>query len=281
MEIHHEVEKRGQIPLDDISAIIISVQGCSLSTNLLDDLAHRNVPIVICGKNYLPSSWTLPITGHNRQFQIMRAQIKLSEPKRKRAWKILVQAKISNQAAVLERVGHSNMRLRRLVQQVRSGDPDNCEAQAARIYWRRLFGNDFRRNREAADLNTVLNYSYTIIRSAIARAVSGAGLHPSFSLHHKNPQNPLNLVDDLIEPFRPIADLLLWSKYREGISELTPDIKSTLVALLTLLLPIDNETSPLSLVAVKMARSVAHYYLNETNNLILPALPTPLDISAL
>ena len=138
------------------------MQGCSISTNLLDELAHRNIPIVTCGKNYLPSSWILPITGHNRQFQIMRSQMTLSEPKRKRAWQMLVQAKIRNQAETLSRANKPNAPLLRLAKKVRSGDPENCEAQAARAYWQTLFGKEFRRDRDAPNLNIVLNYSYAI-----------------------------------------------------------------------------------------------------------------------
>ena len=100
----------------------------------------------------------------------------------------------------MEAAGQSGKHLIRLSNQVRSADPDNCEAQAARGYWPRLFGKHFRRDRYAAGLNVALNYSYAIVRACVARGLSGAGLHPSFSLHHKNPQNPINLVDDLLEP---------------------------------------------------------------------------------
>ena len=280
LEVHKEGEKIGQVPLDDIAAIIISVQGCSLSTNLLDQLAQRNIPIVICGQNYLPTSWTLPVQGHNRQFQIMQAQMNLSEPKRKRAWQHIVKAKIRNQAEALARIGQSNSQLLRLADKVRSGDPDNCEAQAARVYWQRLFGNDFRRDRNAPGLNAALNYSYAVIRACVARGISGAGLHPSFSLHHKNPQNPLNLVDDLLEPFRPIADIMLKTKYKT-IGELDVETKSALASITTIAVPLDDETSPLSLAAVKVSRSFANFCLGEADSCLHPALPDPLHLSTL
>jgi len=280
LEVHKEGEKIGQVPLDDIAVIIIAVQGCSLSTNLLDQLAQRNIPIVICGQNYLPTSWTLPVQGHNRQFQIMQAQINLSEPKRKRAWQHIVKAKIRNQAEVLARIGQSNSQLLRLADKVRSGDPDNCEAQAARVYWQRLFGNDFRRDRNAPGLNAALNYTYAIMRACVARGISGAGLHPSFSLHHKNPQNPLNLVDDVLEPFRPIADIMLKTKYKT-IGELDVETKSALASITTLAVPLDDETSPLSLAAVKVSRSLANFCLGEAESCLHPALPDPLALSTL
>lgn len=281
MEVHHDGEKLGQVALDDLSAVIIAVPGCSISTNLLEHLAQRNIPLVTCGQNYLPASWTLPVQGHTRQFQVMRAQASLSERKRKRAWQAIVKAKISNQAEVLRRAGKADTRLRRLAKNVRSGDPDNHEAQAARAYWQELFGTSFRRDREAGGTNAALNYSYAVLRACVARGVCGAGLHPSFSLHHKNPQNPFNLVDDLIEPFRPIADYALWQKYKSNITELDIETKSGLAAITALPLPLAVEKSPVSIVAAKTGRSLAAYCLGETDELVLPPLPDPLDVASL
>lgn len=280
LEVRHEGESAGKVSLDDIAAVIVSVPGSLISTVLIDHLCRQNIPLVICGKNYLPSSITLPVRGYGRQFQVMRAQIKLSEPRRKRAWQRIVRAKIGNQAEVLERAGKNNRPLLRLIEKTRSGDPDNCEAQAARVYWQHLFGPDFRRNPDADGLNAALNYSYALIRSCVARGVSGAGLHPSFSVHHKNPQNPFNLVDDLIEPFRPIADYMLWYGGSEKYRELTPENKATLAAVITLRLPIDDEFSPLSLAAVRICRSFANYCQGEQGDFLTPAMPYPLDISA-
>lgn len=281
LEVRRDGKKLGQVSLDDIAAVIISVPGCAVSTNLLDQLAYRNIPIVTCGQNYMPSSWILPLQSHNRQFQVMQAQAALSEPKRKRAWQAIVKAKIINQADVLDRTGKSNARLLRLAEKVRSGDPENCEAQAARAYWQMLFGADFRRDREAPGLNSALNYAYAVIRAAVARGLVAAGLHPSFSLHHKNPQNPFNLVDDLIEPFRPIVDYILWTKHKDGIGDLNVETKSDLASIITVPLPVSEESSPLSVVAVKSGRSLAAYMLGETDTLLLPVLPNPLDVAAL
>ena len=179
-----------------LPAVIISIQGCSLSTNLIDHLAQRNIPLVICGSNYLPSSFTLPVQGYGRQFQVMRAQIDLSEPRRKRAWRHIIKAKIKNQADVLQRAGKSNSPLLRLVSKVRSGDPENCEAQAARIYWQHLFGSDFRRDRNVPGLNAALNYIYAITRACVAVGSVAPDCIRVSVYTHKNPQNPFNLVDD-------------------------------------------------------------------------------------
>ena len=276
LQVHSGREQIGRVPLDDIGAVLISVPGCAVSSVLLDHLAQRNIPLVICGQNYLPSSWTLPVQGAVRQFQVMQAQAKLSQPRRKRIWQRIVRSKISNQAEVLSRAGWVNQDLLHMARRVRSGDPENLEAQAARAYWQRLFGKDFRRDRAAPGLNSALNYSYTVLRACVARGVLGAGLHPSFSVHHRSPQNPLNLVDDLLEPFRPIADLIVWQASGIYTDELTAEGKARLASLPALPLPMAEGFSPLSLVAVRMCRAFSRYCQGEPMENVLPPLPTPL-----
>ena len=280
LEVKVAGELVGKVPLDDLLAVIIAVPGASISTNLLDQLSQRHVPLVICGSNFLPTCLTLPVEGLGKQFGVMRAQVALSEPRRKQAWKLVVERKIGNQAEVLERVGQVQVakRLVNLAKKVRSGDPENVEAQAARLYWQSLFGSEFRRDRQAVGLNGALNYAYTVTRACVARAVSAAGLHPSFSLHHKNPQNAWNLVDDLIEPFRPVADYLIWLNQENYAQELTSESKAKLVALTSLSIPIEGEISPLSLATVRLARSLASYCLSTRDRLQFPQLPSPLEM---
>jgi len=274
-------QPNAKIALDDILSLVISNPGCTISTVLIDDLSRRNIPITICGANYLPTAFIIPTEGYGRQFHVMRSQTTLSEPKRKRAWQAIVRSKIENQADLLDFIGKNSKRLRYLIANVKSGDTDNCEAQAARIYWQGLFGEDFRRDRTATDLNTPLNYIYTIIRGCIARGISSAGLHPTFSIHHKNPLNAFNLADDLVEPYRPIADCYIWKKHSHTFDKLTPEVKASLASIVNLQIPIGDEVSPLSLAAAKTCRSYARYCLNESPNIMLPKLPLPLEIGAL
>ena len=276
MQVHKRGEQVGQVPLDDIAVVLISVPGSAVSTELLDQLAQRNIPLVTCGQNYLPSTWTIPVQGAVRQFGVMQAQTKLSQPRRKRIWQQIVRGKIKNQAEVLSRAGEANRDLLLMARKVRSGDPGNLEAQAARAYWQRLFGSDFRRDRTESGLNSALNYGYTVLRACVARGVIGAGLHPSFSVHHRNPQNPLNLVDDLLEPFRPVADFVIWQLRDHYSSELTAEGKAQLASLPALPLPMAEGFSPLSLVAVRVCRAFSRYCQGESMEDVLPPLPTPL-----
>jgi len=281
LTVHSKGEQIGQVPLDDILAVLISVPGCSVSTMLIDQLCQRNIPLVICGMSYLPSCYTLPVQGYGHQFQVMRAQAELSQPQRKRAWQQIIRAKLQNQAEVLACAGHSPASLKRLANKVKSGDPENCEAQGARLYWQKLFGSEFRRDQNGIGLNAALNYAYAIVRGCVARGIAGAGLHPTFSIHHKNPHNPVNLIDDLMEPFRPIADYLIWQHgYAEDV-ELTPEIKKRLAAIVSLPVPLTDGASPLSLATVKVCRSFANYCLGQDSVCLLPGLPTSLSVAAL
>ena len=229
--ISHKEEELGRIPLDRITAVIGAAHGLTVSQNLLSRLAERNIPYVVCDKSFSPVSILWPMVGHHAQSQVIRNQISVSKPLRKRLWQALVVAKIEMQSAVLKSSGQSVKFIQRLAKKVRSGDPENCEAQAARHYWPVLFGNDFRRNRNGPLPNNMLNYGYTIIRSAMARAVSASGLHPSIGIFHRNKTNPFVLIDDLIEPFRPLVDLVVKSLEAEEL-DLNNNVKKTLVNIL-------------------------------------------------
>ncbi len=219
----------GKVPLDDISAVIANSHGISYSNNLLVSLAERGIPFVLCASNHSPVAMLWPLEGHNMQSGRMDAQLEMSKPTRKRLWAEIVKAKIGRQANVLEATGAPSTPLKALVKKVRSGDPDNIEAQGARRYWTLLFGKAFRRNRDGGGINTLLNYGYMVLRAATARSVIAAGLHPAIGLHHSNQSNNMRLVDDLMEPFRPLVDLVVWDLKREGFTTLTPEVKRTIV----------------------------------------------------
>ena len=225
---------------------------------------------------------TLPVIGNSRQHQIMTSQVSMGLSRKKRAWQRIVRAKINNQARVLSMVGEEDVQLKRLSQKVTSGDQTNCEAQAAQVYWRKLFGSKFRRRGGSKGVNSALNYAYAIVRSCSARAVVAAGLHPTLSIHHKNPRNAFNLVDDLMEPFRPIADYLVWQIDVCGVESLDPEIKMKLASILNLKIPLLKENqiyseTPLSLALVKSAKSFADYCQHSEKYFLLPALPKLIE----
>ena len=277
-ESEGERKELGTVPLDDIAALIVHAHGTIYSNNLLVALAERNAPFVLCAANHHPVGMLLSIDGNGLQGKRIEAQIAAPLPTHKRLWAQIVKAKIAQQAATLEAAGANPIPLTAMLAKVKSGDPDNMEGQAARYYWTRLFGADFRRDQDAAGINSLLNYGYTIARSATARAVVAAGLHPSIGLHHSNDGNALRLVDDLIEPFRPLVDYKVWFLWQKGQVKLTPETKRSLVRILLADLQTEMGATPVMVCMQRLATSLAQIYCKEKETLELPLSALPLDL---
>lgn len=226
--------REARVMLEDISVLVLDHPQISLTAPLLAACAQAQIAVITVDASHLPNGVLLPYVPHSRALKVMTAQLALSQPARKRLWQRLVQFKIDNQAAVLEKHTHHTTarRLRRLSQETRSGDPDNCEAQAAQVYFRTLINPGFGRLQNRF-YNAALNYSYAVVRAAIARTLVGYGFLPAFGLFHHNEQNAFNLADDLIEPYRPFVDANVLTRYpEEPDRDLTSADKGRLVALL-------------------------------------------------
>ncbi len=275
-----ERKELGQVPLDDIAAVIANAHGLSYTNNLLVALAERGAPFVLCAANHNAVGMLLPVDGNHNQARRFDAQLEASKPTIKRLWAEIVRAKLEQQAAALEASGNPTAPLTALVSKVRSGDPDNVEAQGARRYWGLLFGEDFRRDQDAGGLNAMLNYGYTVLRATTARSVIAAGLHPTVALHHSNDSNPMRLVDDLMEPFRPMIDLKVWQLQRNGETQITPETKRALVRTLYDDMQTDVGTTPVMVCVQKLATSLAQVYLGEREKLDLPLPGLPLALAA-
>ena len=275
-----ERKELGQIPLDDIAAVIANAHGLSYTNNLLVALAERGAPFVLCGANHNAVGMLLPIEGNFEQSRRIEAQIAASQPTHKRLWASVVRAKLEQQAAALEATGGPTAPLTALAARVKSGDPENLEAQGARRYWTLLFGDTFRRDQNAGGLNGLLNYGYTVLRATTARAVVAAGLHPGIGLHHSNDNNAMRLVDDLMEPFRPMIDLKVWQLRRNGEAEVSPDSKRALVRTLYDDMQTDVGATPVMVCAQKLCTSLAQVYLGERDKLDLPLPGLPLALAA-
>lgn len=208
MVVKSEGEEIGRVPLDDIGVVIVNAHGITYSNSLIVALAERGAGVVVCAANHNPVAWLWPVVGNHMQTARMMAQIEATRPLGKRLWQTVVQAKIEQQGAALAALGKPHGGFALLAREVRSRDPANVEAQAARRYWPILFGEDFRHDRAAGGINAMLNYGYAVLRAATARAVTGARLHPSLGIHHRNRSDAMSLADDLMEPFRPLVDLL-------------------------------------------------------------------------
>lgn len=275
-----ERKELGQVPLDDIAAVIANAHGLSYTNNLLVALAERGAPFVLCAANHNAVGMLLPIEGNFEQSKRIEMQIAASQPTHKRLWAHVVRSKLEQQAAALEATGAPSAPLTALASKVKSGDPENLEAQGARRYWTLLFGNEFRRDQNGGGINGLLNYGYTVLRATTARAVIAAGLHPSIGLHHSNDSNAMRLVDDLMEPFRPMIDLKVWQLHRNGEKEVSPETKRALVRALYDDMQSAAGATPVMVCVQKLCTSLAQVYLGERDKLELPLPGLPLALAA-
>lgn len=279
MKVSADGEVIGQVPLDDIACLVITARGVGYSNSLVTALAERGAGMVICGQNFLPVAWLWPLQGNHLQGERMGAQMAAGKPMAKRAWQAVTRAKIRQQAAVLNRCGKEGAAaLEAMAERVKSGDPDNLEAQAARRFWPALMGPQFRRDTNGGGANGMLNYSYAVLRAATARAIVGAGLHPSIGIHHHNIFNHMRLADDLMEPFRPLVDLAVVNLLRAGVEDITPEAKQALANVLAWDLATRQGASPTNTCIQRLATSLAQSFVSKTLDLALPIQALPLEI---
>ncbi len=227
-------EVLGSVPMDDIAVLLLSAQGVTLTKNIINALSEKGCITIFCGSNYIPLSMVLPIASHTYFTKIIKTQINSSEPFKKRIWQHIVIQKIKNQALSLRFCGkEDNVELiEKISRMVKSGDPDNREAYAARMYWKSLFGDSFTRDKDGDGINAFLNYGYAIMRACMARAICSHGLIPSLGIHHDNNLNQFCLADDLFEIYRPIVDTCVYKITKNGETELNPEKKKILASLL-------------------------------------------------
>lgn len=234
-----EQENSARVPFEDIAVIVLNNREITLTHPVLSACGEYGIGLYSTGENHQPNGVFLPFLTHTRATRMLRLQLEVDRPRAKRAWAEIVKAKIENQAASLRLSRRCDdarewKRLELVAKRVRSGDPDNLEAQASAFYFGALFGRPFRRGPDGW-INAALNYGYAVMRGAIARGLVAHGLFPSVGIHHASEQNAFNLADDLIEPFRALVDLHVAKSIPAGLQErpdLTPIEKIELVALL-------------------------------------------------
>lgn len=218
------------IPFADIAVLVTSHPQISFTQAVLANLAAAGGMLIVSNEKHLPAAMLLPLSTHSTQTERFAKQAAVSLPTRKRAWQQIVQAKLRAQARLLEETNGDDSGLGLMVGKVRSGDPDNLEAQAARIYWQALFGEGepgsagvpFRRDPEGEGINLYLNYGYAVLRATVARALCASGLHPSLGVHHHNRYDTFCLADDLMEPYRPLVDRVVARLCRQSLGS-TPN----------------------------------------------------------
>ncbi|PIE04778.1 MAG: subtype II CRISPR-associated endonuclease Cas1 [Spirochaetales bacterium] len=269
-------EQLGKVIIDEMCCLLLTAEQAVLSKPLMVRLAEYGIPIVICGENYHPISINLPYAAHHQPNRALDLQLSATEPLKKRLWQQIVKRKIENQANTLKQLHPDESSVQnqfsRLTSKVRSGDPENIEAQAAKLYWKTIVSGGFTRNNASQDtLNAALNYGYTVIRAACARAIVAAGLLPALGIYHSNQRNAFCLADDLMEPYRPLVD---YEVFNTGVAsgELDKHAKQKLAKLLLLDIEVDGKNTIVNNAMQMLAFSYVNSLKDKTPQLSLPKL---------
>ncbi len=259
------------VPIEDLATVIIENPQATVSIPALNELARSNVGVIICDKG-LPSTMLHALDSNTLQGQRYRQQLEASLPSKKSIWQQLIVAKIRNQSDLLTSLGKDGESLRPYYKNVKSDDSDNREGTAARLYWTTLFDHDFLRERSGPPPNNLLNYGYTILRAATARAIVSAGMLPALGIHHRNRTNAFPLADDLMEPFRPFVDQIVYSLYVNEQFELDRTTKSKLINILYADTKVGDKLHPLSIALEMLCTSALKVLSGESKTIKVPRL---------
>lgn len=266
-------------PIEDIGIVILDNKQITITQGLLEALLENNCAVITCDSRRLPVGLMLPLCGNTLQSERFQQQITASLPLRKQLWQQTVKAKISNQARILTICSQVESRcMKKWADDVKSGDADNQEARAAAYYWKNIFSNicgleSFTRSRDGLYPNNLLNYGYAILRAVVARALVSSGLLPTFGIHHHNRYNAYCLADDIMEPYRPYVDELVYGiilKYGTDNLELTQDIKTHLLTIPTIDVVISGKRSPLMVGVSQTTASLYKCFSGESRLIAYP-----------
>ncbi len=261
-------------PIEDLGFVLIEHPQSSVSIPAINALTANNVAIVFCDEKHMPSSMLFSLDSNSIQTEHFKFQVSASQPLKKNLWKQTIESKIENQIFVLDTYKLASNDLKTYSKGVKSGDSTNREAAAARVYWKRLFGNDFERDRFGYYPNNFFNYGYAILRAAVSRALSGSGLLPTLGIYHRNRYNSFCLADDIMEPYRPYVDRLVKEMVIEFPDpiDLNPELKSRFLDLLTHDVFIGKQTRPLMLAITTTTASLVKCFRGEVKKISYPCM---------
>jgi len=266
-------QRETTVPIEDIGFLVIEHPEIFISIPTLSKLVENNVAVVFCNQKHMPSSMLLNLDGHHLQQEQFKKQINATVPLKKQLWQQTIKTKISNQCQLLEREKKPFEVMHFHESKVLSGDTENREGAAAAHYWKHLFDFPFKRERFGAYPNLFLNYGYIILRAAMARALSGSGLLCTLGIHHHNKYNAFCLADDMMEPYRPLVDAKVLEIIKEfETQELTIEIKTALLGVLTQTVYFEDMKSPLMVALSRTASSLQQCYAGTNKKINYPKL---------
>lgn len=250
------------IPIEDIGVVIMDNRQLTITSGAMEQLLENNVAVITCDSHSMPNGLLLPLQGNTLQNERFTDQLEASLPLKKQLWQQTVEYKIANQAAMLHYArGEEARNMLAWAKSVKSGDTENMEARAAAFYWKNVYPkvSGFIRDREGLSPNNLLNYGYAILRGIIARALVGSGLLPTLGIHHHNRYNAYCLADDIMEPYRPFVDKMVFDYCEEKDNWqplLDKDAKVYLMGLPVQDVFIDGRRSPLLVAATTTTSSL-------------------------
>lgn len=217
--------------IEDIRLVLIDNRMVRITVPLLNKLSELNVGVVFCDDRHMPVSMLMDLDSNSVQSKRFQSQLAAKLPTNKQLWKQIVEAKIRNQSLLLEKLGMGESLLAVYYNHVQSGDSTNREGAAAKVYWKKLMGRDFIRDRFGTPPNGLLNYGYALLRAMVARSLMNAGLLPSVGIHHSNRYDSFPLADDMMEPYRPFIDHRVKALMEKGVKDVTRETKQALLSL--------------------------------------------------
>ena len=235
-------------PIEDIGVVVLDHKQITITSGVLESLLENNCAVITCDSKSMPVGLMLPLYGNTTQNERFRQQLDASLPLKKQLWQQTIKAKIDNQASVLRVCVGEEMKCMRIwANEVKSGDPENSP-------------------------NNLLNYGYAILRAIVARALVASGLLPTLGIHHHNRYNAYCLADDVMEPYRPYVDELVFSlvKLYGANLELTKEIKSRLLVIPTLDVRINGKRSPLMVAVAQTTASLYKCFCGEIRRISYP-----------
>lgn len=262
-------------PIEDIGVVVLDNKQITITSGVLEALLENNSAVITCDSRSMPVGLMLPLYGNTTQNERFRNQLDASVPLKKQLWQQTIKMKINNQASVLQVCKNEEIKCMRVwADNVKSGDPENLEARAAAYYWRGMFADivDFTREREGIPPNNLLNYGYAILRAVVARALVISGLLPTLGIHHHNRYNAYCLADDIMEPYRPYVDELVFGIVHSGAnySELSKELKVQLLEIPTLEVKIGGKRSPLMVAVSQTTASLYKCFSGELRHIVYP-----------
>lgn len=267
------------IAIEDLGYVVLEDPQITITNGLLMKLVQNKTAVITCDRQHLPNGFLQPLVGHSEQSERIRYQLNASVPLKKQLWQQTVMAKIDNQAAHFLQRDKNALRLKRYAKDVKSGDFNNEEALAAAYYFQHLFKEqvpEFSRNQKGIPPNNLLNYGYAILRAVAARALVSSGLLPSVGIFHSNKYNAFCLADDVMEPYRPFVDAVVYDMVKDNlgsVEEITTNLKSVLLTIPAMDVLLDGKLSPLMNAMSRTTASLYECFEGSRRKILYPGFP--------